>query len=139
MGNQDWNSPDWNSQGADYQGQSWQAQSNQQGTYNSPQQGYYNNQQQWGNQNFGSQQMNNMNGMVNTQPVTMGEWIIVYLVSMIPCLNIIMLLIWGFGAGTKQSKKTFCRAQLIIIAVVTVIMIVFYGAIIAGVLSSMTY
>ncbi len=43
----------------------------------------------------------------NNQTVSLGEWILAYLVMMIPILNLIFLLKWAiFGAGSKQSKQT---------------------------------
>ena len=55
------------------------------------------------------------------EPVTLGEWIILFLISMVPCVNIIMLFVWAFGSNTKTSKKNYCRASLIITAVILVI------------------
>ena len=50
------------------------------------------------------------------KPLTTGEWIVTLLVFMIPGVNIIMHLVWAFGEG-NISRRNFCRAQLIILAV----------------------
>lgn len=110
MDNQGWNNQnvDWQSSGGqDYQGQ-------------------YNYQNQPVNNQWGSQEFSNQNIQVgmNTTPVSVGEWICLYLVMMIPCVNIIMMFVWSFGAGVKESKKNFCRAQMILFAIMFVISII---------------
>ena len=48
--------------------------------------------------------------------ISLGEWIITFIVLAIPLVNIIMLFVWGFSCGTNPSKQNFCRAALIIYA-----------------------
>ena len=48
--------------------------------------------------------------------ISLGEWIITFIVLAIPLVNIIMLFVWGFSSGTNPSKQNFCRAALILYA-----------------------
>lgn len=52
--------------------------------------------------------------------VSIGEWFISYLISLIPCVGIVMMFIWAFSDQTKPSKRNFYRAYLIVCAIVTV-------------------
>lgn len=76
----------------------------------------------------------------NTTPVvqnsdqsvmSLGQWVITILVTtIIPCVNIIMLFVWGFGNG-NENRKNYCRAMLIIMAVSIVLSVIFSSAIAA--------
>ncbi len=48
----------------------------------------------------------------NNIPLTLGQWIVTMLVLAIPCVNIIMLFVWGFGNG-NINRKRYCQATLI--------------------------
>ena len=54
----------------------------------------------------------------NTEPVTIGEWIITMIVTAIPIVGIIMLFVWAFGRNTKVSRANYCKAALIMTAIV---------------------
>lgn len=56
-------------------------------------------------------------------PLSVGEWALTLVVLMIPCVNIVMLFVWGFGSG-NVSRRNFCRAQLIIMLVSIVLGII---------------
>jgi len=43
----------------------------------------------------------------NYQPMTIGEWIITFIITYIPIVGIVMLFVWAFGGDTHPSKKTF--------------------------------
>ena len=47
------------------------------------------------------------------EPVSFGDWMITMLLMYIPCVNLIMLFVWGFGTGTKKSKSNYCKAMLV--------------------------
>jgi hypothetical protein len=59
-------------------------------------------------------------------PVSLGEWIITWIVLGIPLVGIIMLFVWAFGSDTKRSKKTYCQATLIISLAITVLSVFFF-------------
>lgn len=79
------------------------------------------------------------NETINNQAMTLKDWIITYLLLLIPVANIVLMFIWAFGKDTNPSKKTYFQAQLIILAVLLVLYILFFGAIIGAILSTNGY
>lgn len=56
----------------------------------------------------------------DTRVMELKDWLITLIVLAIPCINIIMLFVWGFGAG-NLNRRNFCRAQLLLCAVLLVL------------------
>ena len=78
-----------------------QIQSSEQGQFQQPyQQSYQQQSYQTGNNDL-------------EEPVSFADWMLTTLVMFIPCVNIIMLCVWAFGAGTKKSKSNYCKAMLV--------------------------
>ena len=69
------------------------------------------------------------------QPMSIGDWIITFIVTAIPLVGFIMLFVWAFGDGTHPSKKTWAQAYLILMVVVIILMIIFF-TVFASILSS---
>lgn len=75
-------------------------------------------------------------------PMTIGDWIVTMILVAIPCVGLIMLLIWAFGSNTPESKKNYARATLILMVIGVVLTVVFgaaLGASLASIFSSMAY
>jgi len=73
----------------------------------------------------------------NYRPVTLGDWILTYLLISIPLVNIILLFVWAFGANTPISKANWAKALLIWMLIGIVLYILFFfvlgmGAVAAG-------
>lgn len=68
-----------------------------------------------------------------TAPVSLGDWVLTLFILFIPIVNIVMLFVWGFSAGTPPSKRNFCRAQLIwmLVGLVLFFMFLFMGGLAA--------
>lgn len=47
------------------------------------------------------------------EPVTLGQWMLTYLIMMIPCVNIVMMFVWAFSKTEKKSKSNYFKATLI--------------------------
>lgn len=61
------------------------------------------------------------------RPLTMGEWLITLLIlNFVPCVNIVMMFVWGFGNG-NVNRKRFCQAYLVVWAIMTVLILILYG------------
>lgn len=60
------------------------------------------------------------------EEMTLGQWIGTLVLCMIPCVNIVMLIIWAAGNGNATRKK-FAQAYLIVIVAVYVICFIFYA------------
>lgn len=74
----------------------------------------------------------------NKSVMSMGEWLLTLIVMAIPCVNIVMMLVWGFGSG-NENRKNYCRANLIIAAIQTVLVIICYAVFAASIVAAMGY
>lgn len=63
------------------------------------------------------------------KPMTIGDWIITFIITYIPLVGLIMLFVWAFGGGAHPSKKSWAQASLIMIVVGIILMIIFFGII----------
>ena len=57
--------------------------------------------------------------------MTIGNWIITFVLLAIPLVNIIMIIVWAVSETTYPSRKTYAQASLILMAFAVVIAIVF--------------
>jgi len=53
--------------------------------------------------------------------MTVKDWILTFIVSAIPLVNIIMLFVWAFGDTANPNKKNYAKASLILAAVFIVL------------------
>ena len=67
----------------------------------------------------------NLPGTVQNH-VTLGDWIITFIITAIPIVGFVMLFVWAFGEGINKSKKTWAQAYLILIAVGIILAIIFF-------------
>ena len=62
------------------------------------------------------------------RPMTLGNWMIIYLLPFIPMVGMVLFLVvlftWGFGPNVAPTKKNWARATLIM-ALVVIIMLSF--------------
>lgn len=65
------------------------------------------------------------------------EWLIVYLIMIIPLVNIVMLFIWAFDKNINPNKANWAKASLIWTAIIMVLYILFFAAFGASILSFM--
>ena len=76
------------------------------------------------------------------EPVSIGDWVgTMLLFSFVPCIGFILCLVWAFSKNTKKSKANFCKAYLIIMLISIVLSVVIgllFGGMIAATMSSMT-
>lgn len=72
----------------------------------------------------------------NNTIVTLGDWVVTIILMAIPVVNIVMLCVWAFGDSAPISKKNFAKAQLIFMAIGIVLLILFWGSIVAIIASS---
>jgi len=74
----------------------------------------------------------------NNQPMLLKDWILTFLLLLIPIANIVLMFVWAFGSDVNRSKKTFFQAYLIVFAVMIVIYIIF-GAMLLALIGSGSY
>ena len=65
------------------------------------------------------------------QPMSIGDWLITFIITYIPLVGFIMLFVWAFGDGTHPSKKTWAQATLIMMVVGIILAIIFFGVIVS--------
>lgn len=72
--------------------------------------------------------MDQMNLQQQYKPMTIGDWLITFLIQIIPLVGFIMLFVWAFGDGTHPSKKSWAQASLIWMLIMIVLVIIFFAA-----------
>ena len=87
---------------------------------------------QYPNQNPGFNPYNFKNQSI----VSVGDWIVTFIIMIIPLVNIIMLFVWAFGSGTPESKANWAKANLIMYLVAIILVVIFWG-VIFGIIGSM--
>lgn len=78
-----------------------------------------------------------MNAQLSTndsQPVSLGDWIVTLIVLAIPLVGLIMLFVWALGGGANISKRNYCRAVLILFLIIFGLL---FAALMAGGISLM--
>lgn len=71
---------------------------------------------------------------VDAAPLSIGGYLIMMIVSVIPLVNLIMLFVWGFG-NSNLNRKNYARAQLIVLAVCVVLGVIFGASLFASLAS----
>lgn len=76
-----------------------------------------------------------------TKPMSVGDFLIVMLIGLVPIVNIIMLFIWAFGSNYNVNKKNYSRAVLIfalIIIALYIVIFAIFGAIFMNAIGGMS-
>ncbi len=81
----------------------------------------------------------NYNNPPSIPPVSLGEWLLSYLMLAIPCVNIVMLCIWAFSSNTNPSKQNWARAMFVVMIIGVVLGVVFFSAIMSMLANSYYY
>ena len=72
-----------------------------------------------------------------TAPViSMKEWVITLLITLIPMVGFIMLFVWGFSYSANPNKKNWARAALIMLAVSTVLYVIIFGLVFGSMIAA---
>jgi len=56
--------------------------------------------------------------------MTIGDWIVTFIILSIPLVGIVMQFVWALSSDTQPSKKSFCQASLIMFAAIFVLAII---------------
>jgi hypothetical protein len=74
------------------------------------------------------------------KPLSIMDYIVMFIVMSLPLVGFIMTLVWAFGSDTNTNKKNYCRAYLILALIgigLTIIFAIVFGAILVPVLTEM--
>ena len=55
----------------------------------------------------------------------LGEWLLVIIAGAIPCVGLVIYLVWAFGNTGNLNRRNYCRASLIIQIVSVIVGILF--------------
>lgn len=69
--------------------------------------------------------------------MSLGDWIITFIILCIPIVGIVMMFVWAFSKSTNPNKANFCKASLILTLISIVLMFLFGGAAIMSLMSGM--
>ncbi len=72
------------------------------------------------------QQNYNPNPDDDASPLSLGDSLILVILFAIPCVNLVVALIWAFGGTKSVNCRNLSRAQLIVWAAVLILTILFY-------------
>lgn len=78
----------------------------------------------------------------NLQPMTLKDWVITFLLLMIPFANFILPFVWAFGSNVNRSKKTFFQAYFIMMLIgigIWVICFLLFAGFLTSLFSSLEY
>jgi len=75
----------------------------------------------------------------DTSPMSMGDWLLVVLVTLIPCAGTIIYFVWAFSKTGNINRRNYCRAALIFQGAGLVIGIILWIIIGAAMFSSLRY
>ena len=66
------------------------------------------------------------------QPMTVGQWLITYLLMCIPIAGFVLLIVWAASGSTHPSKKSWAIASLIWAGIFTVLYILLFVVLLAS-------
>ncbi len=56
----------------------------------------------------------------SSETISVGDWIVTFIILAIPLVNIGAMLYWAFSGSANPSKRTYAQASLILFAVAVV-------------------
>ena len=68
----------------------------------------------------------------NYRPMSIGDWIVTWILMAIPIVNFVLLLVWAFSTNTQPSKKSWAQASLIFLLIIIVFYIIVAGIILSN-------
>ena len=75
-------------------------------------------------------------GVVKNQSVvSILDWILTFIIMILPIINIVMLFVWAFGGNASESKANWAKARLIM-WLIGIVVAVFVWSIFAAALIS---
>jgi Na+/H+ antiporter NhaC len=71
---------------------------------------------------------------IEREPVSVGNWLLTYLIMAIPLVGVVMLFVWAFSSSTHPSKANWAKAALLLFAIMIGLVIVV--AVVAGLIGA---
>lgn len=76
-------------------------------------------------------------GQPTAAVMSVKEWVVTLIITVIPFINIIMLFVWAFSSGNNPNKANWAKGTLIIMVVLIALYIVIFAIFGAAFLGSM--
>ncbi len=76
--------------------------------------------------------------MSKNSSVSVGEWIITFILLAIPLVGFIMLFVWAFGSDTNECKRNYAKATLILVVILVVLSILIFLVMGAAIFQSLS-
>jgi membrane-associated HD superfamily phosphohydrolase len=57
-------------------------------------------------------------------PITIGNWLLTFIITALPLIGFIMLIVWAVSADTHPSKRTWSQAALIMFGIMIALVVV---------------
>ena len=54
----------------------------------------------------------------DSEPMSVKDWVITLIILALPLINIVMMLVWAFGGTGNINRRNYCRASLLIFAII---------------------
>lgn len=70
-----------------------------------------------------------------SSPLTVGQYIGMFILTAIPFVGFILLLVWAFGSESNMNKKNYARAALIL-ALIGIILSIIFSVALGGLLAT---
>lgn len=67
------------------------------------------------------------------KPVSFSDWLVTLIITLVPLLNLVMLILWATEQQTNPSKANWAKATLVVIAMQTIFMLFLIGAFIGSI------
>jgi uncharacterized protein involved in cysteine biosynthesis len=71
------------------------------------------------------------------KPLSLGDWIVTFILLAIPIVNLVMLFVWALSGGTHPSKRTYAQASLIL-SLVGIVLWFLFSATLMGSLANLS-
>ncbi len=75
---------------------------------------------------------------LDSTPLSLRDCLLMAVLFLIPCVNLIVALVWAFGGSKNINRRNYSRATLIVWAVVFVLYIILVVAILGGTYRAIT-
>jgi phosphatidylserine synthase len=61
----------------------------------------------------------------NYEPISVSNWLLTFIVTAIPILNIVVILYWSLSKNTHPSKMNYARAMILLFVIGVVLYAIF--------------
>ena len=77
------------------------------------------------------------NQQASAPVMSVKDWLITYLIMIIPIVGFVMLFVWAFGSDTNPNKANWAKASLIWFVIMIALYFLIFMAFLAPMLASM--